>query len=304
MSKAIYEGPIIDAHQHFWDLERNYLPWLCDEPPIPFRYGDYRPIRKTYLPEDYLKDAAPHRVVKTVYVETEWDPNDPIGETHWVQDLIEATGFPHAVVAQAWLDREDVDEVLATQGAFPNVRGIRQKPAAAQSPFQTQRGVRRSMDDPVWRDGFALLDKHSLSFDLQTPWWHLDAALDLARDFPKTQIILNHTGLPSDRSREGLDAWRKAMASLADAPNVAVKISGLGSPGAAWTVDLNGPVIRDVVAMFGVERCMFASNFPVDSLCADYGTIYRGFFDVTKTMSKVDQAKLFHDNAARLYQLA
>ena len=68
--------PVVDAHQHFWDLERNYLPWLCDEPPIPFRYGDYSALRRNYLPADYLRDAAGHDVVKTVYVETEWDPRD------------------------------------------------------------------------------------------------------------------------------------------------------------------------------------------------------------------------------------
>ena len=62
----------------------------------------------------------------------------------------------------------------------------------------------------------------ALSYDLQTPWWHLDAALDLARDFPETQIILNHTGLPADRSQDGLAAWRKAMGALADPPNVAL----------------------------------------------------------------------------------
>lgn len=314
--------PIIDAHQHFWDLERNYLPWLCDEPPIPFRYGDYSPIRKTYLPDDYLRDAAPYRVVKTVYVETEWDPGDPVGETCWVEEIIQATGLPNAIVAQAWLDRDDVEDVLAAQSAFPHVRGIRQKPKAAH-PFDTPmrgaspmraaspvrdaspaRGAPGSMDDPVWRDGFALLGKYGLSFDLQTPFWHLDAALDLARDFPETQIILNHTGLPADRSREGLDAWRQAMATLADAANVAVKISGLGQPGLAWTIDSNGPIIRDTIAMFGVDRCMFASNFPVDSLSADFRTIYDGFFEATKSLPAADRTKLFHDNAARFYRLA
>ena len=69
--KSLSELPIVDAHQHFWDLGRNYLPWLCDEPPIPFRYGDYRALRRNYLPADYLRDAAGHRVVKTVHVETE-----------------------------------------------------------------------------------------------------------------------------------------------------------------------------------------------------------------------------------------
>lgn len=303
MTDPLIDVPIIDAHQHFWDLERNYLPWLCDEPPIPFRYGDYRSIRRTYLPGDYLKDAASHRVVKTVYVETEWDPSDPVGETRWIQDVIEATGFPHAIVAQAWLGREDVSEILTAQAAFPRVRGIRQKPKAASSPRNVVRGEPGSMDDPIWRDGFSRLQRHGLSFDLQTPFWHLDAALDLARDFPNTQIILNHTGLPADRSREGLGAWRRAMAALADATNVAVKISGLGQPSTAWTVEQNGTIIRDTIAIFGVDRCMFASNFPVDSLCADFETIYNGFLEITKDLPRSDRQKLYHDNAAHFYRL-
>ena len=93
------------------------------------------------------------------------------------------------------------------------------------------------------------------------------------------------------------------MAGLAEAPNVAVKISGLGQPGLPWTVEANGPIIRDTIEIFGVDRCMFASNFPVDSLCADFETIYKGFFEVTNTMSAADRARLFHDNAARFYKL-
>lgn len=295
--------PIIDAHQHFWDLERNYLPWLSDDKPIPFRYGDYGPLRRTYLPDDYLKDAAPFRIAKTVYIETEWDPADPVGETKWVQELFGNTGFPQAIVAQAWLDRGDVDEVLAAQSRQPLVRGIRHKPRSATLPEDAVRGVPGSMDDPAWRKGFALLEGLGLSFDLQTPFWHLDAALDLARDFPGTQIILNHTGLPAFRSREGLNAWRRAMEGLADASNVAVKISGLGQPNHAWTIDANGPIIQDTITIFGVDRCMFASNFPVDSLCADFATIYNGFFGATKALSGADRRKLFHDNAAKIYRL-
>lgn len=295
--------PIVDAHQHFWDLERNYLPWLCDEPLVPFRYGDYRPIRRRYLPADYLEDARSHNVVKAVYVETEWNPKDPIGETEWLQEVIAATGFPHAIVAQAWLDRDDVEEVLAAQSTFSHVRGIRQKPAHAACPDAAVRGVLGSMDDPVWRLGFSHLQPLGLSYDLQTPWWHLDAALDLARDFPTTQIILNHTGLPADRSAEGLAGWRKAMAALAAAPNVAVKISGLGQPGKPWTVAANGPIVRDTISIFGIDRCMFASNFPVDSLCADFDTIFGGFLNIVADMPEADKTKLFHDNTARFYRL-
>ena len=76
--------PIIDAHHHVWDLDRNYHPWLCDEPPIAFRYGDYRALRRNYLPEDYRRDSSSFNVVASVYVEAEWDPDDPVGESRWI----------------------------------------------------------------------------------------------------------------------------------------------------------------------------------------------------------------------------
>jgi predicted TIM-barrel fold metal-dependent hydrolase len=299
----VTELPIVDAHQHFWDLERNYLPWLCDEPPIPFRYGDYRALRRNYLPADYLRDAAGHRVVKTVYVETEWDPADPVGETQWLQKVITATGFPHAIVAGARLDDSAVEAVLAGHAAFPQVRGIRHKPKSAPSPDRVERDAPGSMGDPAWRRGFGLLQKHGLSFDLQTPWWHLGEAAALARDFRDTPIILNHTGLPADRSADGLARWRSALATLALEPNVALKISGLGQPGRPWTVDANRPIVLDAIRIFGVERCMFASNFPVDGLCADFDTILTGFKAIVRGFPAAEQRRLFHDNAVRIYRL-
>lgn len=295
--------PIVDAHQHFWDLGLGRHPWLRAEPPAPFRYGDTRPLRRRYLPADYFADVGPRRVVKTVYVEAEWDPTDPVGETRWVHELAARDGVPSAVVAQAWLDRGDVAAVLAAQAAFPRVRGVRHKPRAAPSPAEVVPGAPGSMGDPRWRAGYALLARHRLSFDLQTPYWHFPEAAALARAYPATQIILNHTGLPADRSPAGLGVWRQAMRALAAEPNVAVKISGLGQPGRAWTVEANGPIVLDAIAIFGVERCMFASNFPVDGLVADFDTIFRGFEVIVRDFSRAAREKLFHDNAVRLYRL-
>ena len=87
------------------------------------------------------------------------------------------------------------------------------------------------MDDPRWRAGYALLERFGFSYDLQTPWWHLDAAAALAADFPRTQIVINHTALPSDRTPEGLNGWRRALELVAAQPNVAIKISGIGRAG-------------------------------------------------------------------------
>jgi predicted TIM-barrel fold metal-dependent hydrolase len=291
-------APIVDAHQHFWDPRVNYYPWLCDEPPIPFRYGDYRALRRPYLLADYFADAHGHHVVKTVYVETEWDPRDPVGEMRYVAQLRRDTGFPTVAVAQAWLDREDAPAVLERQAAFPFVRSIRHKPRANPSPVSGGPG---GMTEAKWRAGFAHLAANELRFDLQTPWWHLAEASQLARDFPATQIILNHTGLPADRSAEGIAAWRKHMATLAPCPNVAVKISGLGVPGRPWTAEANRAIVLTTIELFGPDRCMFASNFPVDGLCAMFDTIYSGFRTIVREFSADDQRKLFHDNALRIY---
>ncbi len=174
---------------------------------------------------------------------------------------------------------------------------------SASSPDHVEKNAPGSMGDPAWRRGFALLETYGLSFDLQTPWWHLEEAAALALDFPNTQIILNHTGLPADRSAEGLEGWRRAMATLAACPNAAVKISGLGHPGQPWTVEANREVVRATIEIFGAPRCMFASNFPVDGLCATFDAIFSGFKAIVRDLPAVDQRGLFHDNAVRIYRL-
>jgi predicted TIM-barrel fold metal-dependent hydrolase len=127
---------IVDAHHHFWDLGRNRHPWLCDEPPIAFRYGDYAALRRNYLQADYLHDAATAsvEVQGTVYVETEWEPADPRGEMRYVESLIGDTGLPTVAVAHTRLDAPEAAELLAYHAAFPFVRSIRHKPRANPRP--------------------------------------------------------------------------------------------------------------------------------------------------------------------------
>lgn len=298
---ARYNGPVIDAHHHFWDPARNFHPWLSSAENIPFRYGDYSAIKRRYYPEDYFADAAQHHVVETVYVETEWDPDDPLGETRFIASLAREYGAPNAVVAQAWLHHDDAAAVIAAQAANRLVRSVRHKPGGASTPGDA-RAVRSLMDDGTWRKGYAHLQPHGLHFDLQTPWWHLDAAARLARDFPDTQIILNHAGLPSDRSAEGMRAWRAAMALAAAQPNIAVKISGIGQGGVAWTLESNATIIRACIELFTPDRVMFASNFPVDSLCVDFDTLFSGFKQVAAPYSPMQQQAMFHDNAKRIYR--
>ena len=296
--------PIVDPHHHFWDLARNPHPWLQDAPPPAFRYGDTAVLRRDFLPADYDRAVAGHNVVATVTVEAEWDPRDPLGESRWISLLHARSGRPAAHVGQAWLDRDDVAEVLAGQAGFPLLRGVRHKPRAAPSPAAVQRGSPGSMSDPRWRAGYALLARHGLHFELQAPWWHLEEAAELIEAHPDVTLVLNHTGLPADRSEEGLAGWRAAMRRLARCPQAMVKISGLGLRDRPYRLEDNRPVILDTIEIFGPERCMFASNFPVDGLCASFDTIYAGFKAATAAMPAAERLALFHDNAVRIYRLS
>ena len=296
--------PIVDAHHHFWDLSLGKHPWLCCEPWIQMRYGDYSAIRCDYMPQDYFRDAQGFHVVKTVYVETEWDPDDPLGEVDWIMGVMQAHGYPNAVVAQAWLDAENVAEVLAAHAASGVVRSVRHKPNVTHSPHMPSPYPRGSMSETRWRDGYAQLARHGLCFDLQAVHWHLPEAACLARDFPDTTIIINHTGLPADRSESGLLAWRRSLECIAEEPNVAIKISDIGMPGMAWTVSANRRLILDTIGIFGADRCMFASNYPVARMGGSYQEIFRGFMTITAGLPEPDRRKLFHDNAVRYYRLS
>jgi predicted TIM-barrel fold metal-dependent hydrolase len=291
---------IIDAHHHFWDPTRHYYPWLCDEGHPPHRYGDHTSLKRPYLPADYRRDTSAFELAGSVYMEADWDPKDPIGEMRFIDSLRRDSGLPSVAIGQAWLHQEDAQATLEQLAAFDFVRGIRQKPRANASPHEGGPG---GMADDAWRRGYALLARHGFHYELQTPYWHLHEAAAVARDFPGTRIVVNHTGMPSDRSDQGLAAWRKAMAQVAECPNVAVKISGIGLAGKRWSAQENRDVVLDTVSIFGIDRCMFASNFPVDGMCASFETIYKGFASIVSGFSAPQQEALFHDNARRIYRI-
>lgn len=298
--KHMVKRSIIDAHHHFWDPVRNYHPWLCDAEPITFRYGDYTSLRRPYLAADYLSDASGYHVAGSVYVETEWDPANLASETGYVAQL-SASGLPSVAVMAARLHEPDVEGLLEHHAAYEFVRGIRHKPRANPSPRD---GAAGGMTDPQWRRGYALLQRYGLRFDLQTPWWHMAEAADLAAAFPDIPIIVNHAGLPADRSEEALTAWSAAMARIAMHDNVTIKISGIGQPGHPWTAESNRRIVLTLIDLFGVSRCMFASNFPVDSLCGSFTDIFSGFEEITSDLTEDERDALFCTNALRIYRIS
>ena len=293
---------IVDAHHHLWLLGGKLrYPWL--EHPETISLGDYSAIRRNYTPQEFRRDSRGHNVIATVYVEAETDHKQPLEESAWVTEANRTHGFPNAIVAHAWIDLPESDEVLAGQKKFPLVKGIRTKPVTSKGPGDSVRGQPRSMQDDKWLKGLALLEKHDLSWDMRVPYWHLPEAAEVARMFPNLRIALNHTGNIWDRTPDALKLWRAGMEALAACPNVHVKISGLCQPGLAWTLDANRPVIRDTISMFGADRCMFASNFPVDGIRASWDYIYRCFEDAVADYSAADRDGLFAGNALAFYRI-
>lgn len=224
-------------------------------------------------------------------MEAEWDPRDPGGEMDFIAAIRAAHGFPTVAIAQAKLHRSGCAALLEAHAARGFVRGIRHKPAPGM------------MDDAGWRAGYQRLAGLGLHFELQAPWPQLAEAARLARAFPDTALVLNHTGLPADRTPEGLAGWRAALRELAACPNASAKISGLGVPGAPWTAEANRAIVLTAIELFGAQRAMFASNFPVDSLCASFDAIFSGFDAITRGFTPAERRALFHDNAARLYRM-
>lgn len=296
-----YRGPIIDAHHHVWDLKRNLYPWLLPSGKVAHRYGDYSAIKKDYLALDFLRDIAGTGVVASVYMEAEWDPTDPFGEVRYIEELSRDYGVPGSMAAQAWLDADDVESQLEKLQGTGIVRSVRHKPGGPSSRAEVEAGGRTLMSNPDWRRGYALLGSYDLHFELQTPWWNLAEACELADSFPETTIVVNHSGVLLDREQETVDGWQRAMSAIAQRPNVVVKASGLCVEGASWTPALNREIVLSLIEMFGSDRVMFGSNFPVDGMFVGYADLVDGYREMTKDLADADKRQFFSGTAERLY---
>lgn len=300
---ALAELPILDAHHHFWDLNRLFYPFLQDSPRHGFFLGDQRTIAHTFLPEHYRANTGEHNVVATVHVEAEADRSLQLAETQWLTDLNGQTGLPGVIVAHAWFDTPNAPDVLAAQAAFPLVRGIRSKPITGSSPTDDVTGQRRSMQDPKWLDGYRRLAELGLSWDLRVPYWHLEEAARVAGEHPDIPVVLNHTGFPWVRSAEGLAGWRRGMRAIAAIPHVSVKLSCVCVPGEPWSYMAHRDVVLEAIDIFGPQRCMFASNVPPDTIQATFIQMYDAYKAMSLGFTADERLAMFCGNAARFYRV-
>ncbi len=297
---AAYSGPIIDTHHHIW--RRADVPWLAD-PPIPRMFGDYFGLRRDYPVEEFLQDVTPQGITKSVHVTANWGLDRAVEETQWLQSVADAHGFPHGIVAQVDLADANVETALKVHKQYPNFRGVRQMLYWDGDP------VRQSVPRPDYcngeefRRGFALLEKYDLTFELQVYARQASYAVDLIKAFPNVRMILVHAGMLTSRTATAISQWRTALMSMAAFPNVYVKLSGLGMYSSGITSEQARQVIRDSIQIFGTDRTIYGSNFPLEKLHASYADFFGVYRMVLSEYTEAEQRAVLHDNAQRFYRL-
>ena len=295
-----YSGPVIDTHHHIW--LRKDIPWLAD-PPIPRMYGEYFGLRRDYPVEEWINDVVPEGVTKSVHVTANWGVARALDETRWLQSVADKHGFPHGIVCEAVMTDPDLDAKLKAQKQFPNLRGVREQIFWDSHPLRQRVSRPDYCNAPDFRRGFALLEKYGLSFELQVFAGQAKYAVDLIKAFPNVPMILLHSGMLTDRSPLMIEQWRAALTAMAAFPNVHVKLSGLGMFSLGLTYPQARQVIRDSIQIFGIERTIYGSNFPLEKLHASYADFIALYRKVLSEYSEADQRKVFHDNAVKFYRL-
>ena len=296
--------PIVDAHHHLWDLNALHYPW-SKAPPHDVGWGDVTPLYADYLVSHLRRDAAEQNLLKSVHVQANADPADAVRETEWLERVAsapDAAGLPSAIVAYVDLSAPDAAQQLKRQTAWPRVRGVRQVLNRHPDP-KLNRAPKDYLADPTWQENFGLLAEHGLSFDAQVYWQQMPALADLAQRHAATQIILDHAGMPAERTPEGLQGWERAMRDLACCPNVVVKLSGYGMTDLHWTVDSIKRLVLGPIEWFGPQRAMFGSNFPIDRLMSDYNRLWDAYRALIADFPLQDQRALLRETAERIYRI-
>jgi predicted TIM-barrel fold metal-dependent hydrolase len=290
----------VDSHHHLTDLSRSY-PWLERSGPFPY-HGDDTSIRRSYFVDDYLADVGDNRLLGSVHVEN--GAADSRAETVWIDEVIHARGVPSVQVAKAdLLDPEGARE-LEWLTTIESVRGIRQILNWHDDPRYSHTDRPDIISDPVWLKNFARLAPLGLSFDLQVFPSQLRQAAALAERHPETTIILDHAGMPIGRDAASIAQWHAGMVAVAAQPNVWVKISALGTNDHHWTTETLRPFVLDTLELFGAERCMFGSNFPVDSLYSTLQQLIDAYVEITSDLTTAERESFFVTAATRAYRFA
>jgi predicted TIM-barrel fold metal-dependent hydrolase len=289
----VAEIPFVDTHFHLHDMTRRELRYSWLEPDSVHGFlGNIDALKaQHYWIEDYIAEIRFSNVPKAVHVQAALGVPDPVNETKWLQAFADKTGYPHGIVAECHLADPDAERVLERQMHYANVRGIRDF------------GKGRYLVDSAWRAGFKHLKRHNLVSCIDTRIHYFDDLINLAAAFPETMICVDHCAIPEARDEDYFKRWSAAVRSLAKADNVVMKISGLGMMDRLWTVESLRPWVLGSIEAFGVDRVVFATNWPVDRMFSSYPDLINAYAKIISGFTTDEKVRMFSRNAEKLFRI-
>lgn len=295
---------LVDAHVHFFDYDyvdvegAPELSWSWLESDEGWssggsRAGSMSAVRsRRFTPAQLWAEAGRLTgLTKCVHVESAHGSPDSVRETAFLARLREQHGAPHAAIVRVELDRADLDRRLDEHTEYGFVRGVREPGKA---------GV---LDTDAYAEGVRRLGERDLIFEVYCSAKRFPALGELARRCPDTRIVLEHFGVPPRPGSERFAGWSEALHRLAERPNVLLKASGLGLMAVDWTFEEAADLMASGLSAFGVDRCVFGSNFPVDRAMSSYPDGYTAIQRATGHLTEEERHALFVSNAESLYRI-
>jgi L-fuconolactonase len=297
--------PIVDTHQHLWDLGKLRLSWLKGRDAL----------NRNYLMKDYLEATAGLNVVKAVYMEVDVDAEDKLAEAEYILDICRRGGTPTcaAVIGGRPGEPGFRDYIVRFKGN-PYIKGVRQV------LFAWKEGSAFFLDK-TYVDSIRLLGELGMSFDICVAAAGLADAVKLVDLCPGTRFILDHCGnadvkqfYPPDRyatpeqaneARRYVERWRRDIEALARRSHVICKISGIvANVPEKWTPEDLAPIINHCLDSFGPDRVVFGGDWPVCTRGATYRQWVEALRHVIRHRSQAEQRKLLSENAIKFYGLS
>jgi len=322
---------ILGSNSNLFDRVAN---WIFPKPVKTF-FSSSRYLSRPYLVRDYIEDSDSLEIEGMVHVEAGWKgkgPLGPIGETRWLEDMNKHSGQKiRAIIVNAALDRgaKEVEVIIRSHlEASKLVKGARES-LAWQPDKRVLNGCKNpnKMADLEWNKGLEVLSRHNLSFEATIYHNQLIDLSAVAKAHSELDIMLSHLGTPVDvggcftgADKAGQETvfgkWKDGMAQLAENQNVYVKLSGLSMPvvGFGWSSETNTPSIEQVaetfspfvehaVDVFGPDRCVFGSNYPIDKVSLPLSTLVQAFDLILSNRDEAVRQRIFYQNAADFYRI-
>jgi L-fuconolactonase len=282
---------VIDPHQHLWDLSRFKLGWL--------KKGSE--FDTSFTPKEYAEAIDGLNVVKSVYMEVDVLEEQQQAEVDYVTEICKGgkTTMVAAVVSGRPASPNFANFVSQFQGS-KYIKGVRQVLHAESTPPEYPLKAE-------FVQGIQLLGELGLSFDLCLRSADLLSACKLIDKCPDTRFVLDHCGNPqADFTAKQYTQWKADLTEVAKRKNLICKISGIVANGyvkGKWKAEDLAPAVNDTIGIFGVNRCMYAGDWPVCTKVATYGEWLGAFRQIISDRPEADQRKLLHDNAEKFYRI-